>query len=100
MNIAETLLLAVGNEEARFLRQPINLLTSYLESSYFRDQREKKQINLLQKNVNFRDYTFRIPALDYLGHLKILFGEAGMRQEANDIEMFVMKYDGQTCKLS
>lgn len=42
MNIAETLLLAVSNEEARFVRQPINLLTSYLESAYFREQREKK----------------------------------------------------------
>ena len=51
MNIAETLLLAVSNEEARFLRHPISLLTSYLESAYFREQREKKQIQKLQKNI-------------------------------------------------
>ena len=44
MNICDTLLHAVNNEEARFLRQPINMLTSYLESTYFREQRDKKQI--------------------------------------------------------
>ena len=42
MNICDSLLHAVNNEEARFLRQPINMLTSYLESTYFREQRDKK----------------------------------------------------------
>ena len=44
MNILENLLMDVNNEQARFLRQPVGLLSSYLESAYFRATRDKKQI--------------------------------------------------------
>ena len=35
-------MMAFNNDEARFVRQPVTMLCSYLESQYFREQRDKK----------------------------------------------------------
>ena len=42
LNILEIVVSIHSNEECRFLRQPINLLYSYLQSEYFRDNRNQK----------------------------------------------------------
>lgn len=49
LNIIANLMTAYSNEEARFVRQPSQMLCSYLESQYFREQRDKKQMRELKK---------------------------------------------------
>ena len=68
-------MMAFNNDEARFLRQPVTLFCSYLESNYFREQREKKQKRELQKGNKggFEKGPIKLP-LD-LSQLKILFGK-------------------------
>ena len=73
-------MLAASNEEARFLRHPISLLTSYLESAHFREQREKKQIQRLQKGIKLGQQATGTSLLDEQDNLKVLLGElSGMK---------------------
>ena len=47
LNILEKLVSLYSNEESRFLRQPISLLSCYLESNYFREHRDNKLVKEL-----------------------------------------------------
>ena len=93
-------MMAFNNEEARFLRQPVTLLCNYLESQYFREQRDKKQMRELKKGVKstHQKGTLRLP-LD-LSQIKALFGQTSFNEEIDDFEKFFMQNDGHTYKIT
>ena len=86
-------MLAINNEEARFVRQPVSLLCSYLESQYFREQRDKKQMHELSKGIKVpKKGSIRLP-MD-LSQIKSLFGQTTFNDEVDDFEKFFMQNDG------
>ena len=94
-------MMSYNNEEARFVRQPVSMLCNYLESPYFREQRDKKQMRQLKKGskaVNKHKGTLRLP-LD-LSQIKALFGQTAFNEEIDDFERFFMQNDGQTMKIA
>ena len=54
LNILSKLICMYTIDEARFLRQPVNLLTFYLGSEYHRDQRQLLKIRELENGFKYK----------------------------------------------
>jgi len=53
LNILDLLMKGYSIDEARFLRQSLNIFSCYIGSPYFREQREKRELLELENGSKF-----------------------------------------------